>query len=166
MTERARTEPVVKRIAERTGRHCLLLPSNRLGLYLALRHWCTPGQRLLMSPISADEILFLVLAAGLRPVIAPLSRRDGNIDASRVNRSPVALLPGRAFNQGRIVGRTGQRIREHAIGIRDGGEGRGAGGAGAVGMVGQRQPPIRPPQISGGRRACHAQHDVQIGSCG
>ncbi|MCG5212701.1 DegT/DnrJ/EryC1/StrS family aminotransferase [Streptosporangium soli] len=61
-------------------RRCLALPSNRLGLYLALRHWCTPGQRVLMSSVSADEILFLVLAAGLRPVIAPLSPRDGNID--------------------------------------------------------------------------------------
>ncbi|MFI6919880.1 DegT/DnrJ/EryC1/StrS family aminotransferase [Nonomuraea spiralis] len=76
-------------IAERTGRHCLWLPSNRLGLYLALRHWCVPGQRLLMSPISADEILFLVLAAGLRPVIAPLSPRDGNIDVSRTDLSTV-----------------------------------------------------------------------------
>ncbi|SDK23803.1 DegT/DnrJ/EryC1/StrS family aminotransferase [Nonomuraea jiangxiensis] len=72
----------MKFIAQRTGRHCLSLPSNRLGLYLALRHWCRPGQRLLMSPISADEILFLVLAAGLRPVIAPVSARDGNIDVS------------------------------------------------------------------------------------
>ncbi|SEH02480.1 dTDP-4-amino-4,6-dideoxygalactose transaminase [Nonomuraea solani] len=79
----------MKIFAERTGRHCLSLPSNRLGLYLALRHWCVPGMRLLMSPISADEILFLVLAAGLRPVIAPLSPRDGNIDASRVNLGQV-----------------------------------------------------------------------------
>ncbi|GAA3106644.1 MULTISPECIES: DegT/DnrJ/EryC1/StrS family aminotransferase [Nonomuraea] len=79
----------MKRIAERTDRHCLSLPSNRLGLYLALRHWCTPGQRLLMSPISADEILFLVLAAGLLPVIAPLSPRDGNIDTSRVDLAGV-----------------------------------------------------------------------------
>ncbi|MGW0805662.1 DegT/DnrJ/EryC1/StrS family aminotransferase [Nonomuraea sp. NPDC002799] len=79
----------MKLIAERTGRHCLSLPSNRVGLYLALRHWCTPGQRLLMSPISADEILFLVLAAGLRPVIAPLSPRDGNIDVSRVDLASV-----------------------------------------------------------------------------
>ncbi|MEV0595059.1 DegT/DnrJ/EryC1/StrS family aminotransferase [Nonomuraea cavernae] len=76
-------------IAERTGRRCLRLPSNRLGLYLALRHWCRPGQRLLMSPVSADEILFLVLAAGLRPVIATLSPNDGNIDVSRVNLSQV-----------------------------------------------------------------------------
>ncbi|MEV7008055.1 DegT/DnrJ/EryC1/StrS family aminotransferase [Streptosporangium sp. NPDC051022] len=72
-------------VAARTGRHCLALPSNRLGLYLALRHWCLPGQRLLMSPISADEILFLVLAAGLRPVIAPLSPDDGNIDVGAVD---------------------------------------------------------------------------------
>ncbi|MEU6795117.1 DegT/DnrJ/EryC1/StrS family aminotransferase [Nonomuraea wenchangensis] len=79
----------MKHIEKRTGRHCLSLPSNRLGLYLALRHWCTPGQRLLMSPISADEILFLVLAAGLRPVIAPLDPRDGNIDAARVDLATV-----------------------------------------------------------------------------
>ncbi|GAA1691322.1 hypothetical protein GCM10009733_104310 [Nonomuraea maheshkhaliensis] len=79
----------MKRIAERTDRYCLSLPSNRLGLYLALRHWCRPGQRLLMSPISADEILFLVLAAGLRPVIAPLSPRDGNIDVARVDLGTV-----------------------------------------------------------------------------
>ncbi|WP_220183146.1 DegT/DnrJ/EryC1/StrS family aminotransferase [Sphaerisporangium album] len=70
-------------VAARTGRESVYLPSNRLGLYLALRHWCTPGQRLLMSPISADEILFLVLAAGLIPVIAPISVLDGNIDAAR-----------------------------------------------------------------------------------
>ncbi|MEV4837268.1 DegT/DnrJ/EryC1/StrS family aminotransferase [Nonomuraea sp. NPDC049486] len=76
-------------LEERTGRHCLLLPSNRLGLYLALRHWCSPGQRLLMSPVSADEILFLVLAAGLCPVIAPLSPRDGNIDVARADLSSV-----------------------------------------------------------------------------
>ncbi|MFB9720543.1 DegT/DnrJ/EryC1/StrS family aminotransferase [Planobispora longispora] len=76
-------------MAGRTGRHCLALPSNRLGLYLALRHWCAPGQRLLMSPISADEILFLVLAAGLRPVIAPLSPADGNIDPGAVDLDAV-----------------------------------------------------------------------------
>ncbi|MFC7385339.1 DegT/DnrJ/EryC1/StrS family aminotransferase [Sphaerisporangium rhizosphaerae] len=73
-----------RHLAARTGRETVYLPSNRLGLYLALRHWCTPGQRLLMSPISADEILFLVLAAGLIPVIAPISVLDGNIELARV----------------------------------------------------------------------------------
>ncbi|MCW2878224.1 MAG: hypothetical protein JWQ95_2324 [Sphaerisporangium sp.] len=78
-----------KLLAARTGRESVYLPSNRLGLYLALRHWCTPGQRLLMSPISADEILFLVLAAGLVPVIAPISVLDGNIELARVTLSAV-----------------------------------------------------------------------------
>ncbi|MFC4531276.1 DegT/DnrJ/EryC1/StrS family aminotransferase [Sphaerisporangium dianthi] len=73
-----------RHLAARTGRETVYLPSNRLGLYLALRHWCTPGQRILMSPISADEILFLVLAAGLIPVIAPISILDGNIEMARV----------------------------------------------------------------------------------
>jgi dTDP-4-amino-4,6-dideoxygalactose transaminase len=67
--------------ASRLGRECLYVPSNRFGLFIALRHWMSPGQRLLMSPISADEILFLVLAAGLRPVIAPTNPRTGGIDA-------------------------------------------------------------------------------------
>ncbi|MEV4471293.1 DegT/DnrJ/EryC1/StrS family aminotransferase [Nonomuraea sp. NPDC049504] len=67
--------------ASRLGRECLYVPSNRFGIFISLRHWLAPGRRLLMSPISADEILFLVLAAGLRPVIAPIDPRTGNIDA-------------------------------------------------------------------------------------
>ncbi|GII96810.1 DegT/DnrJ/EryC1/StrS family aminotransferase [Sinosporangium siamense] len=69
----------------RLGRECLAVPSNRLGLFMVLKHLMPPGGRLLMSPLSADEILFLVLAAGLRPVMAPLCRRSGNIDPTRVD---------------------------------------------------------------------------------
>ncbi|MFJ8862061.1 DegT/DnrJ/EryC1/StrS family aminotransferase [Streptomyces sp. NPDC102451] len=68
----------------RLGRECLYVPSCRLGLYLALRHWCEPGGRILMSPVNDDVILFVVLAAGLRPVQAPLSAADGSIDVDAV----------------------------------------------------------------------------------
>lgn len=68
----------------RLGRECLYVPSCRLGLYLALRHWCEPGGRILMSPVNDDVILFVVLAAGLRPVQAPLSAVDGSIDTDAV----------------------------------------------------------------------------------
>ncbi|WP_406151946.1 DegT/DnrJ/EryC1/StrS family aminotransferase [Streptomyces sp. NBC_01012] len=68
----------------RLGRDCLYVPSCRLGLYLALRHWCEPGGRVLMSPVNDDVILFVVLAAGLRPVQAPLSPADGSIDVDAV----------------------------------------------------------------------------------
>ncbi|KQX57792.1 hypothetical protein ASE09_22660 [Streptomyces sp. Root66D1] len=66
------------------GRECLYVPSCRFGLYLALRHWCRPGGRVLMSPVNDDVIFFVVLAAGLRPVQAPLDPRDGSVDVSAV----------------------------------------------------------------------------------
>ncbi|MFE7587663.1 DegT/DnrJ/EryC1/StrS family aminotransferase [Streptomyces gardneri] len=69
------------------GRECLYVPSCRFGLYLALRHWCEPGGRVLMSPVNDDVIFFVVLAAGLRPVQAPLDPRDGSIDTSAVPES-------------------------------------------------------------------------------
>ncbi|WP_149179101.1 DegT/DnrJ/EryC1/StrS family aminotransferase [Streptomyces sp. TRM49041] len=69
---------------ERLGRECLYMPSCRLGLYVALRHWCPPGGRVLMSPVNDDVIFFVVLAAGLRPVQAPLNAHDASIDPAAV----------------------------------------------------------------------------------
>ncbi|AZM51332.1 hypothetical protein DMA15_01000 [Streptomyces sp. WAC 01529] len=74
-------------MTRRLGRECLYTPSARLALYLALRRWCRPGARVLMSPVNDDVILFVVLAAGLRPVQAPVSVRDGNIDPAAVPES-------------------------------------------------------------------------------
>jgi dTDP-4-amino-4,6-dideoxygalactose transaminase len=68
----------------RLGRPCLFAPSGRVALYVALRAWLEPGDRILMSPVNDDVIFFTVLAAGLRPVMAPLSPEDGNIDPSSV----------------------------------------------------------------------------------
>ncbi|MDI9886646.1 DegT/DnrJ/EryC1/StrS family aminotransferase [Streptomyces sp. HNM0645] len=77
-------EALEARMRDRLGRECLYVPSCRLGLYVALRHWCRPGGRVLMSPVNDDVILFVVLAAGLRPVQAPLDPRNGTIDGSAV----------------------------------------------------------------------------------
>ncbi|MET9543907.1 DegT/DnrJ/EryC1/StrS family aminotransferase [Streptomyces sp. NPDC006627] len=74
-------------MTRRLGRECLYVPSARLALYLALRRWCRPGARVLMSPVNDDVILFVVLAAGLRPVQAPVSVWDGNIDPAAVPES-------------------------------------------------------------------------------
>ncbi|WP_327328349.1 DegT/DnrJ/EryC1/StrS family aminotransferase [Streptomyces sp. NBC_01210] len=71
-------------MGRRLGRECLYVPSCRIGLYLALRHWCPPGGRVLMSPVNDDVIFFVVLAAGLRPVQAPLNAEDGSIDTAAV----------------------------------------------------------------------------------
>ncbi|MEV7884422.1 DegT/DnrJ/EryC1/StrS family aminotransferase [Streptomyces sp. NPDC002817] len=74
-------------MTRRLGRECVYTPSARLALYLALRRWCRPGGRILMSPVNDDVILFVVLAAGLRPVQAPVSPWDGNIDPAAVPES-------------------------------------------------------------------------------
>ncbi|WP_210588794.1 DegT/DnrJ/EryC1/StrS family aminotransferase [Streptomyces sp. GESEQ-35] len=74
-------------MTRRLGRECVYTPSARLALYLALRRWCRPGGRVLMSPVNDDVILFVVLAAGLRPVQAPVSVWDGNIDPDAVPES-------------------------------------------------------------------------------
>jgi len=71
-------------LARRTGRECVYMPSGRIALYCALLALLKPGDRILMSPVNDDVIFFVVLAAGLRPVAAPLSAADGNIDVQAV----------------------------------------------------------------------------------
>jgi DegT/DnrJ/EryC1/StrS aminotransferase family len=71
-------------LRERTGRECVYVPSGRLSIYIALRTWLAPGDRILMSPVDDDVVLFTVLAAGLRPVMGPLSPEDGNLDPDAV----------------------------------------------------------------------------------
>ncbi|MEW1869874.1 DegT/DnrJ/EryC1/StrS family aminotransferase [Streptomyces caelestis] len=68
----------------RLGRECVYVPSCRFGLFVALRHWCPPGGRVLMSPVNDDVVFFVVLAAGLRPVQAPLNPFDGTVDVDAV----------------------------------------------------------------------------------
>jgi hypothetical protein len=81
-------ESLVHEIEEAMGarldRPCLFFPSGRLALYAALRASLEPGGRILMSPVTDDVIFFVVLAAGLRPVLAPISADDGNIDPELV----------------------------------------------------------------------------------
>jgi hypothetical protein len=71
-------------LRQRIGRECLFVASGRLGLYLAFRAWLSPGDRILMSPLNDDVVFFTALAAGLRPVMAPVSIEDGNIEPDRV----------------------------------------------------------------------------------
>jgi DegT/DnrJ/EryC1/StrS aminotransferase family len=83
MTERLQQE-IEAILRDRTGRSCIFLPSGRMALYLALVTWLSPGSRILMSPVNDDVVFFVVLAAGLSPIMAPISDRDGNIDLDAV----------------------------------------------------------------------------------
>lgn len=81
-------------LEERTGRECVYVPSGRFGIYIALVSSLSRGDRILMSPVNDDVVLFTVLAAGLRPVMAPLSSEDGNIDPSAVPERTWASIRG------------------------------------------------------------------------
>jgi dTDP-4-amino-4,6-dideoxygalactose transaminase len=77
-------EEIERTLSARLGRPCLFTPSGRIALYVALRAHLAPGARVLMSPHNDDVVFFIVLAAGLRPVMASLSAEDGNIAPSLV----------------------------------------------------------------------------------
>lgn len=63
----------------RTGRQCMFMPSGRFAIHLAFQLLLSPGDRILMSPLEDDTVFFGALAAGLRPVMAPVSTHDGNM---------------------------------------------------------------------------------------
>jgi dTDP-4-amino-4,6-dideoxygalactose transaminase len=90
MTEEARAiEDFFRR---RYGREALYLPSGRAALYLAFREWLRPGDRVLMSPVTDDVVFFVVLAAGLVPVLAPVDPHSGNIDPTAIEDSTWTRL--------------------------------------------------------------------------
>lgn len=66
-------------IENRIGRECAFMPSGRFAVYLAFQLLLAPGDRILMSPLEDDTVFFGALAAGLRPVMAPVSTYDGNM---------------------------------------------------------------------------------------
>ena len=69
----------------RTGRECVFMPSGRFAIHLAFRLLLSPGDRILMSPLEDDAVFFGALAAGLRPVMAPVSTHDGNIRTDAID---------------------------------------------------------------------------------
>jgi hypothetical protein len=76
----------------RYGREALYLPSGRAALYLAFREWLRPGDRVLMSPVNDDVVFFVVLAAGLVPVLGPVDSRTGNLDPTAIEDSTWTTL--------------------------------------------------------------------------
>jgi hypothetical protein len=69
----------------RIGRECVFMPSGRFAIYLAFKFLLSPGDRILMSPLEDDTVFFGALAAGLRPVMAPVSTNDGNMRTDTID---------------------------------------------------------------------------------
>lgn len=109
----SRVAKIERFFADRYGREALFLPSGRLALLLAFHTWLRSGDRILMSPVNDDVVFFLVLAAGLEPVIGPIDPATGNLDPDAV---PAELWPSlRAVLTTNLYGIPDnmQRLRSH-----------------------------------------------------
>lgn len=73
-------------------REALFLPSGRLALYLAFTEWLRPGNRLLISPLNCDAVLFSILAAGLIPVFGPINQTTGNLDPTQIKEQDWKII--------------------------------------------------------------------------
>ena len=73
----------------RIGRECVFMPSGRFAIHLAFQLLLSPGDRILMSPLEDDTVFFGALAAGLRPVMAPVSAHDGNMRIDAIDGVPI-----------------------------------------------------------------------------
>jgi len=74
------TERDIEALLEaRIGRECVFMPSGRFAIHLAYQLLLSPGDRILMSPLEDDTVFFGAIAAGLWPVMAPVSAHDGNM---------------------------------------------------------------------------------------
>ena len=72
-------------LGNRIGRECVFMPSGRFAIHLAFQLLLSPGDRILMSPLEDDTVFFGALAAGLRPVMAPVSAHDGNMRVDAID---------------------------------------------------------------------------------
>src|SRR5215469_15626735 len=72
-------------LESRIGRECVFMPSGRFAIHLAFQLLLSPGDRILMSPLEDDTVFFGALAAGLRPVMAPVSTHDGNMRVDAID---------------------------------------------------------------------------------
>ncbi|HYL41326.1 MAG TPA: DegT/DnrJ/EryC1/StrS family aminotransferase, partial [Candidatus Binatus sp.] len=106
-------------MSERLGRFARFVPSGRVGLYAALRVLVSPGGSVLMSPVTDDVVLFVVLAAGLRPVMAPLRPGGGSLVMDRISDEVLAgvsaVLSTHLYGVADRVDELGERCRLRGI---------------------------------------------------
>lgn len=67
-----------------TGQHAFFVPSGRFGIYLSLCELFSPGQRIIVSPVTDDFVLFAVLAAGLKPIFIDIDPNTGGFYPDKI----------------------------------------------------------------------------------
>ena len=99
------------------GRRALLVPSARFGMYIMAKILFRPGDKVIISPITCNDVIFSLLAASVVPVFVDIDQNTGNIDVDSLADS--TLSEGKGTITTNIYGtpddsvRLQQRVRNH-----------------------------------------------------
>jgi len=66
--------------------HAICTATARLAIFLAVRAFITPGQKVVLSPYTISDVINMVICAGGRPVFADIERETCNIDPAEIER--------------------------------------------------------------------------------
>jgi perosamine synthetase len=85
--DRKDIEVFEKALCERFNtQHAVCVYQCRVGIYLAVKALIKPGQEVILSPYTIDDVINMVIFAGGRPVFADVDRETCNISADEVER--------------------------------------------------------------------------------
>ncbi len=74
-------------LERRTGiQHCIAMPLARTAIYLTLKYFIEPGQKVILSPYTIVDVINMVVCAGGVPVFADIDPDACNISAAEVAR--------------------------------------------------------------------------------
>ena len=66
------------------AKHCICVPQARVGIYLALREYIQPGQKVILSPYTIVDVINMVICAGGIPVFADIDQETCNISPTSI----------------------------------------------------------------------------------
>ena len=99
--------------------YTVLAPSARFGLYATAKALLSPGDRVLISPITCRSVIHALLAAGVTPVFVDIEPTTGNIDVSRLANTELskarAIVTTNLYGNPDAVFALKQAARSHGL---------------------------------------------------
>ncbi|SPD75008.1 hypothetical protein PITCH_A400043 [uncultured Desulfobacterium sp.] len=67
------------------GRKNVFVPSGRFGLYAIFKCLFSPGDRVIISPVTCKSVILALFSSGLIPVFVDIDENSGNIDVEKIS---------------------------------------------------------------------------------
>jgi dTDP-4-amino-4,6-dideoxygalactose transaminase len=76
------------------GRQGVLVPSGRFGIYAVVRSVFSPGDKVIISPITCRTVVLALFSGGITPVFVDVDKNTGNIDLEKISEKLLAEVRG------------------------------------------------------------------------